>query len=208
MAVRLTQVNGGASGPARLFPVNRKRTCMHTPAPFLAYSEYPRWSETLRDGSHVLVRPISPLDRDAERRFIEELSSEARHFRFLGQVARPTSRTIDALTRIDLSTQAAFAAVVRDGARERFVGTSRYSADPDGLRCECTVTVMDDWQDKGLGTLLMRHLIDVARAHGMRSMYSVDSAENIAMSDLAFFLGFRTRRDPQDESQLLHELQL
>lgn len=170
--------------------------------------EYPRWSETLRDGSHVVVRPIGQLDREAERRFIEDLSPEARRFRFLGQVARPSERMLDALVDIDPAREAAFAAVVKDGAGERFVGISRYSADPDGLRCECAVTVMDDWQHKGLGSMLMRHLVDVARARGMSSLYSVDSAENVAMTDLAHFLGFRTTRDPEDPGQLMHELML
>ncbi len=182
---------------------------MHTTTSFSAVSAtYPRWSETLRDGSHVLIRPITHVDRDAERRFIEELSPQARRFRFLGAVAEPTERTIEQLTDIDPATDAAFAAVVRDGARERFVGVSRYAADRDGLRCECAVTVMDDWQHKGLGTSLMRHLIEVARERGMLSLYSVDDADNTDMSDLAHFLGFRTTRDPQDSRQLVHELLL
>lgn len=171
-------------------------------------TEYPRWSETLRDGSHVLIRPITLLDRDAERRFIEELSPEARRFRFLGEIARPSDSTIERLTDIDPASEAAFAAVVREDARERFVGVSRYSADAGGQRCECAVTVTDAWQERGLGTLLMRHLIEVARARGMRAMYSVDSAENVAMADLAHFLGFRTSADPGDRGQVVHELML
>ncbi len=181
---------------------------MNTFAPPALQDDYPRWSETLRDRSHVLIRPITPQDAPAERRFIEHLSAQARRFRFLGQVAHPGDETIDRLTRIDRAHEAAFAAVVREDAHDRIVGVSRYAADADGLRCECAVTVDDAWQDKGLGTLLMRHLIEVARARGMRAMYSVDSAENIAMADLAHFLGFRTRPDPDDRSQVIHELAL
>lgn len=177
-------------------------------SPIAHADEYPRWSETLRDGSHVLIRPITPLDRAAERRFIEALSAEARRFRFLGQIARPDERMIERLTNIDPATEAAFVAVVREDSKERIVGVSRYCGDTEGLRCECAVTVDDDWQNKGLGTLLMRHLIEVARARGMRAMYSIDSAENIAMADLAHFLGFRTIADPDDSSQVIHELAL
>lgn len=52
----------------------------------------------------------------------------------------------------------------------------------------------------------MKHLIEVARSRGIRTMYSVDSAENLAMTDLAAHLGFRTRVDPDDSSQVIHEL--
>lgn len=170
--------------------------------------DYPRWSETLRDRSHVLIRPITRQDKAAEREFIENLSSQARRFRFLGQVKCPSERLLEALTDIDYVHEVAFAAVVANDSQERIVGVSRYSTDAEGTRCECAITVSDEWQKKGLGALLMRHLIDVARSRGIRTMYSIDSAENLAMMDLAAFLGFKTHADPDDATQVTHELQL
>ncbi len=170
--------------------------------------DYPRWSETLRDHSHVLIRPISKQDNSAERAFIEQLSPDARRFRFLGQVRRPSERVIEQFTDIDYVHDVAFVAVTPEDSHERIVGVSRYSTDQGGLNCECAVTVSDEWQQKGLGTLLMKHLIEVARARGIRRMTSIDSAENLQMKDLAKFLGFRTRVDPDDASQVLHELDL
>ena len=170
--------------------------------------EYPRWSETLRDHSQVLIRPVTPQDRAAERAFIEGLSAQARRYRFLGQVGCPSEDTINRLTDLDYVHDVAFAAVVAQDARQKFVGVSRYGTDATGRHCECAVTVGDEWQDKGLGTVLMRHLIEVARSRGIRSMYSIDSAENIRMHDLAKFLGFRTRPDPDDATQVIHELEL
>lgn len=170
--------------------------------------DYPRWSETLRDGRHVLIRPITPQDHAAERAFLEGLSMEARRFRFLGQMKCPSEALIDRLTDIDHVHEVAFAAVVADDSRERIVGVSRYSTDQEGTSCECAVTVSDEWQHHGLGTLLMRHLIEVARARGIRRMYSIDSAENVHMGDLARFLGFKTRVDPEDRTQVIHELTL
>ena len=171
-------------------------------------SIYPRWSETLRDNSHVVIRPITRLDKGAEREFIEELTPEARRFRFLGQVGSPSERMIEQFTDIDYVHDVAFVAVIRHDSRERIVGVSRYCTDADGSRCECAVTVSEGWQNKGLGSLLMKHLIEVARSRGIGTMFSIDSAENQAMKDLASFLGFHTREDPDDSSQVIHELQL
>lgn len=170
--------------------------------------EYPRWSETLRDHSHVLIRPITPQDKDAERAFIEGLSLQARRYRFLGQVRSPSEQLIEQFTNIDYVHEVAFVAVTPDDGRERIVGVSRYSTDESASECECAVTVSEEWQNKGLGTLLMRHLIDVARARGIRRMFSIDSAENVQMQDLARHLGFDTRIDPDDASQVIHELDL
>lgn len=168
--------------------------------------DYPRWTETLRNQSQVLIRPINQLDTADERRFIEGLSTQAKRFRFLGSITSPSNDMIERFTNIDYVHDVAFVAVVQDNAHETIVGVSRYSKDAEGHSCECAVTVSDHWQDQGLGTVLMKHLIEVARARGLHTMYSVDAAENIHMQDLARFLGFHTRVDPDDSSQVIHEL--
>lgn len=170
--------------------------------------QFPRWMETLNDGSCVLIRPISKLDHDAERAFIEGLSPESRRFRFLGAVGHPSERMLERFTNIDHAREAAFVAVVPVDSHQRIVGVSRFAADEDGLNCECAVAVSDDWQNKGLGRILMKHLIDVARARGLQTMISIDSFENMEMKDLARHLGFQTRVDPDDATQVIHELSL
>ena len=176
--------------------------------PTTADMEFPRWSEMLHDRSHVVIRPINKQDKEAERAFIEGLSAEARRYRFLGQIRSPSERMIDEFTDLDPAHEAAFVAVTPDDGRERIVGVSRYSTDPKGENCECAVTVSDEWQNKGLGTLLMKHLIEVAKARGIHKMTSIDSADNIQMADLARHLGFRSRVDPDDAGQVIHELDL
>ncbi len=166
------------------------------------------WSETLRDGSRALIRAIRPQDREAERAFIEGLSSQARYYRFLGGLCHPSEEFLSRLTVIDPVREAAFIALDAGEVNSSIIGVSRFSADSGGERCECAVTVSDNWQNRGLGTALMRHLINVARSRGMRTMYSVDLAGNAAMNDLARHLGFSCRTDPDDPSQVVYELEL
>jgi GNAT superfamily N-acetyltransferase len=176
---------------------------MNAYSPILPWAlgpDHPRWTETLRDRTRVVIRPIAPADLEAERRFIEALSPQSRRFRFLGEVRHPSEELLVRLTTPDYRRDVAFAAVVPEDAHERFLGVARYSTSPDGLSCECAVAVLDEWHNKGLGTSLMRHLIEVARARGISCMYSVDSAENTGMSDLARFLGFDRALDKQDAS--------
>lgn len=178
---------------------------IHQPS---ADPDQPRWTETLRDGSSVLIRPINKLDKGPERAFIEGLTQESRRYRFLGSIGEPSERMVEELTDIDHVHQVAFVAVVQEGAHERIVGVSRYSTDTDGHDCESAVTVEEDWQDKGLGTALMKHLVEIARARGIGRMYSIDSAENTRMNDLARHLGFHTGTDPDDSAQVIHQLDL
>lgn len=184
---------------------------MHTTTPTPLPSsgpEFPQWSETLHDGTLIRIRPLTAQDDDEERQFIEGLSDESRRFRFLGQMRCPSERLIQQLTDIDYIHEVAFAAVLPDNGGDKIIGVSRYSTDAAGENCECAVTVSDEWQHKGLGTLLMKHLIEVARARGIRRMTSIDAAGNVEMKELATHLGFHSRPDPDDHHQVLHELDL
>jgi GNAT superfamily N-acetyltransferase len=168
----------------------------------------PRWTDRLSDGTHVLIRPIQPADADIERAFIRHLSPQSRRMRFLGQIAEPSDTLIRDLTNIDRRRDMAFVALVhRDGA-EQEIGVSRYSANGDGSVCECAVAVADDWQRRGLGTLLMRHLIDYARAQGIRELVSYDASENRQMRELAADLGFVRTADRESADQVVHRLKL
>ncbi|GAB6389793.1 N-acetyltransferase family protein [Stutzerimonas marianensis] len=166
------------------------------------------WIEHLNDGSHVLIRPIRPEDREREAKFIRNLSPETRHFRFLGAVKEASPALLDELLQADYRHRMAFVALVHQDGELIEVGVSRYASIGDNGQCECAVTVADAWQHRGLGTALMRHLIDTARRNGFKQMYTVDSATNAHLQALAHELGFQRIRAPLDATQVIHQLDL
>lgn len=170
--------------------------------------DYPRWKQTLNDGSEVLIRPICRQDAAAERAFIEGLSPESMHSRFLGQIAHPSDAFIEQLTDIDYVNDVALVAVVDEEGVDKIVGVSRYAKDAVGARCESAVVVADAWQQRGLGTALMKHLILIAKQRGLGTMESVDLAGNADMHVLARELGFHARPDPDDAEQVVYTLDL
>lgn len=162
----------------------------------------------LNDGSHVIVRPIHADDRDLEANFIKRLSSEARHFRFLGAMREASATLLDQLVNVDYRSSMAFVALIYDQTSPREVGVSRYSASLGGNDCECAVTIADEWQHRGLAVVLMQRLIDEARQKGFQKMFSMDSIANEPMRELAQYLGFRNTPDPEDVSQVIYTLDL
>jgi GNAT superfamily N-acetyltransferase len=209
--VRLTCINicRGASAILAASSVRQERV-MNEPTSGPAYvgPDYPRWTQTLADGRQVVIRPLSRRDAAAERSFIEGLSDQSRRYRFLGQVPHPSDEFIEQLTDIDYANDVALAAVVQDDGGERIVGVSRYAADSTRERGECAVVVADEWQHKGLGTALMRHLIGIAQDRGLRLLESTDMSENGEMRELARDLGFHCRVDPEDAHQVIYGLPL
>jgi GNAT superfamily N-acetyltransferase len=165
------------------------------------------WIEALKDGRHILIRPLAQKDRAREHAFIKRLSPESRHMRFLAQISEPGAAMLDQLMDTDNKQRTAYIALVHDDGQLIEIGVSRYAATGDH-QCECAVTVADEWQHLGLGTLLMDHLIKAAHKNGFQQMYSIDAANNAPMRDLAKALGFETHNDPDDSRQVIHRLYL
>ena len=85
---------------------------------------------------------------------------------------------------------------------------SRYAESPDGDGSELAVTIADEWQHKGLGTILMNHLIDFAKQHHVKRLYAIVLGENIYMRQLAKNLGMQVKRDSDDLRQVIYSLDL
>lgn len=117
----------------------------------------------LADGTRALLSPLGPEDRDLLEEGLEELSIQSRYTRF-GQGRGPLSEAeLDYLSNIDQHTHVAWGvAVDGEGA-----GVGRYIR-MDDLGCaEIAVTVLDRFQNRGLGTVLFKVLAAVARADGI-----------------------------------------
>jgi GNAT superfamily N-acetyltransferase len=168
--------------------------------------EMPFWNETLANGTAVIVRAIRKEDAGIERDFIVNLSPEARRMRFLGQINEPSDALIKSLTDLDFSHDMALIATVEHQGKPVEIGVSRYATGEDRSVGEFAVAVADDWQHRGLGTLLMHRLIEVARARGMKRLFSVDDPENEKMRDLARDLGMQRHFDADNPHEVTHSL--
>ena len=165
-------------------------------------------TEKLRNGQVVTIRPLDRDDIELEREFITNLSPESRHFRFLGGVGKPSQQLLERLTDVDHDQREAFIAVIDDAGTEKEIGVSRYALESAGKAAECAVVIADEWQMQGLGTLLLNRLIESARARGIDHLYSIDSAENAKLRQVAREMGWDSRTDPEDHTQVIYTLDL
>lgn len=159
-------------------------------------------------GETVTIRPIRITDAAMAAEFIRRLSAQTRHYRFLGGVKELSATQLRELCDVDSKHSMAFVATVRRDGVEREIGVSRYAPNSRADAREIAVTVADEWQHRGLGTLLMKQLIQSARSNGVRELYSIDLADNAAMRALATDLGMRVHADPADPTQVVYSLSL
>ena len=138
---------------------------------------------TLRDGSDVRIRQGHRADRELLLRGFERLSPESRYRRFLVPMAELTDEMVGYLTEIDHHDHEAIIALDEDTGEG--VGVARYVRTGDRPDvAELAVTVVDDWQGKGLGTLLVEVLSARARAEGITRFSALMLARNDEMMDL------------------------
>ncbi|MGB0132728.1 N-acetyltransferase family protein [Dokdonella sp.] len=177
-------------------------------SPFSRQAGMPFWEEKLTDGTAVTIRAVRKEDATLEREFITRLSPEARRMRFLCQISQPSDQLIDSLTNLDFSHDMALIAIVKEQGKAVEVGVSRYATGADRSIGECAIAVADEWQHRGLGTLLMQRLVEVARERGLVKLVSMDDAGNSKMRQLANDLGFQRIADPNNPHEVEHSLVL
>jgi GNAT superfamily N-acetyltransferase len=142
----------------------------------------------LRDGSRIRLRQGHRSDKALLLRGFARLSPESRHRRFLGATPKMSGETVRYLTEIDHHDHEAIAAL--DEETGDGIGIARYIRDPARPDvAEAAVTVIDDWQAKGVGTLLFEVLAGRARTEGIRTFTALMLASNQAMMDVLKALG-------------------
>jgi RimJ/RimL family protein N-acetyltransferase len=146
----------------------------------------------LPDGGVIHVRPIEPGDKGLLKAGFERLSAESRYRRFLHPVKRLTEADLAYFTEVDHTDHEALVAVGPRGTE--LVGVARYVRLDDPQAAEVAIAVLDDWQGRGVGTLLMHELTNRARAAGVRRFAATCLADNAEVIDLLRRLG-ETRVD-------------
>ena len=136
-----------------------------------------RRTVTLRDGARVTLRPIGPEDKPLIAASFERLGEESRYRRFLTSKKELSAAELDYLVDVDHSDHEAIIAV--DQLSEEAVGVARYVRSNDDVEvAELAVTVIDDWQGRGLGRVLLTRLTDRARREGVRRFSAVVLGQN------------------------------
>jgi RimJ/RimL family protein N-acetyltransferase len=187
---RLYRQRAGASGARRSL---LRRVSHWLRRAWRGWRAWPGWREwpgraagrrvVLRDGSKVVIRQVRSADAPLLADGFARLSPESRRLRFLRRKDELSAAELRYFTDIDHHDHEALGALDRPGGRG--VGVARYVRDTgDPHAAEIAVTVVDDWQGRGLGTELLAQLSGRARAEGIRRFTALVSADNIVVAAL------------------------
>jgi acetyltransferase len=122
---------------------------------------YPKHLESTgaaRDGTPISLRPVRPDDEKLLQDLLAHMTRDDVRMRFFAPLRELSHALAERLLHIDYDRQMALVAE-HDGTP---LGVARYAADPDRLHAEFAVAVRSDWKSRGVGTLLMTRLVEVA----------------------------------------------
>jgi GNAT superfamily N-acetyltransferase len=147
-----------------------------------------------------VIRPIERSDREALVAGFERLSEESRYRRFFVPVNRLSERQLDYLVDVDHHDHEALIAF--DEASGDTVAVARFIR-KDGNVAEPAIAVIDDWQGRGVGKVLLDALVDRAREEGVGYFEAAVLADNPAAISALRRLGETTVTPHGHELELL-----
>ena len=142
------------------------------------------------NGANVTIRPIRPEDAKMETDFVNRLSEKTKYFRFHQGLQELTPEMLVRFTQIDYDREMAFVALTEDSNMPNELGVGRYSVNPDGHSVEFAIVVADDCQRLGIGSKLMKTLMQTAKAKGMLSFEAEVLKDNEPTLEMVKKLGF------------------
>lgn len=143
-------------------------------------------------GLRVRLRLTRPTDGPAVRTFLERLSPEARHRRFLSAMPVVPETAVRRFTFFDPRRRMILAATTFEQGTEEIVGLADVAHLETGL-AELAVVVGDERQGLGIGKLLTEAIASLARQQGATHLKAELLEHNVAMLALMQRLG-RTRQ--------------
>ena len=154
--------------------------------------------ELLRDGSQIEIRALRREDEADMLAAVERTSAQSLQRRFFVMKRYFSEKERAFFMDIDFKDHVAIVALAEESGRKIVAAGGRYIVFEPG-RAEMAFVVIDAWQGRGIGSILMRHLVKFASDAGLQELTAEVLPENAAMIKVFGKFGFKptARRDPQ-----------
>jgi acetyltransferase len=157
--------------------------------------EFPRYfakTWVLDDSTEILIRSIRPDDELLMAHFHATLSERSVYLRYFHMIPLDTRITHERLTRICVVDYHREIALVAEKDHE-ILAVGRLTKSNDANEAEFAVLISDKFQGHGLGTELVKTLLEIARVEGLDRVTADILGENRQMIEICRLSGFRLR---------------
>jgi GNAT superfamily N-acetyltransferase len=149
--------------------------------------------ETLCDGGAIVIRAIRPDDKDRLREHFRSLSTASVYQRFMGYKRDLSDDDLRRFTELDFNQHVGIVAIINEDYHEHIIGVGRYICTSNG-RAEAALSVIDKYQGRGIGTLLLKHLSRIAKYSGISQFEADVMGDNVHMLDIIAASGCQVQK--------------
>ncbi|MEJ2241751.1 MAG: GNAT family N-acetyltransferase [Candidatus Bathyarchaeota archaeon] len=154
-------------------------------------------TKKLKDGTEVLLRSIKPEDEPLWLEMFNNFSESSVWNRFFNIVKDPSHQFRARFCDINYENEIAIVAIFHNNGN-KMLGVVRFTLDSDKKSGELAFIVADPWQDLGLGTVMVEHLINICRKKKIDTIYSFMLPNNYGAIRFLKRLNFRTDYSNED----------
>jgi len=126
-----------------------------------------RTSQVLEDGTQINFRPMHPTDERRMRDLFYSLSPKSLYYRFMSHITRIPQKEAQNFLYTDYRNDMAIVGTLVEAHGEDIIAIGRYYLNPRTNRAELAFIVRDQWQNRGIGTFLLKYLITIAKRNGI-----------------------------------------
>ncbi|HDZ58451.1 MAG TPA: GNAT family N-acetyltransferase, partial [Ignavibacteriales bacterium] len=156
----------------------------------LAYKEH----VILKDGQGLMFRPALPNDIPKVKEFMKRVSRESLRMRFMAAVSEVPHDVIKNLCEGDFTESGCLLAITSEGSESKIVGLGNYIAMGNKKSAEIAFLIEDDYQGKGISTLLLERLAGLAAANGYIEFEAEVLPDNQPMINVFKSSGFEVHK--------------
>ncbi len=159
------------------------------------YPEELEGYDTLNDGTQIFFRPVKPTDEGALSEMLYSLSPASLQRRYMTSTMRFPHRDIQQLANVDYLQNLSIVGTVPSISGDEIVAIAQYFLDPKTQAAEVAFLVQDEWQQKGMGTLLLQYLTNVAKQRGVKRFYAKVLPTNKPMLSVFYNSGYKVNTE-------------
>jgi len=148
---------------------------------------YPRRFEsrvTDKTGTALLLRPVRPSDETRLHELYYAMSDESLYKRFFQLRKAMPHESLQKLCNVDYEREMSIVACTGGPESETIAGAASYTLSPTGTTADVAFVVDDRMQGRGIGRLLLTHILEIARRKGVEALTADVLATNAAMKHL------------------------
>jgi N-acetylglutamate synthase-like GNAT family acetyltransferase len=161
---------------------------------------------TTRSGFQFAVRPASADDEADLARLFARLTHEDLRYRFLSPLKRVGPDVLAMMTHVDHKQTESFLAF--DASNGQLIANAMLAASPDNEKAEVALAVDSDYKHRGVSWTLLQHVMQAAKAMGIKKLQSIEDRGHKAAIALEREIGFKAKSYPGDATLMLLEAEL